>query len=75
MNVAISVLLRRKGDEVFSVAPEVSVLAAVAEMNRHRVGAVLVLLDGVISGIFTERDVLRRVLGLVDPEQQRCPRS
>ena len=67
MNVAISVLLRRKGDEVFSVAPEVSVLAAVAEMNRHRVGAVLVLLDGVISGIFTERDVLRRVLGLVDP--------
>ena len=39
MNVAISVLLRRKGDEVFSVAPEVSVLAAVAEMKAHLRGA------------------------------------
>ena len=67
MNVAISVLLRRKGDQVFSVPPELSVLEAVAEMNRHRVGAVVVLSGGGIAGIFTERDVLRRVLGVVDP--------
>lgn len=67
MNVAISVLLRRKGDQVFSVSPDVSILAAVAEMNRHRVGAIVVLSGGAIAGIFTERDVLCRVLGLVDP--------
>lgn len=67
MNFPISVLLRSKGDQVFSVSPEVSILAAVAEMNRHRVGAIVVLADGAIAGIFTERDVLCRVLGLVDP--------
>lgn len=67
MNVAISVLLRRKGDQVFSVSPDVTILAAVAEMNRHRVGAIVVLSGGAIAGIFTERDVLCRVLGLVDP--------
>ncbi|MFM9030219.1 MAG: CBS domain-containing protein [Opitutaceae bacterium] len=67
MNVEISVLLRRKGDQVFNVPPEVSILAAVAEMNRHRVGAIVVLSGGAIAGIFTERDVLCRVLGRVDP--------
>ena len=67
MNFQISVLLRIKGDQVFSVSPEVSILAAVAEMNRNRVGAIVVLTDGAIAGIFTERDVLCRVLGLVDP--------
>ncbi|MFM8336558.1 MAG: CBS domain-containing protein, partial [Opitutaceae bacterium] len=61
MNVEISVLLRRKGDQVFNVPPEVSILAAVAEMNRHRVGAIVVLSGGAIAGIFTERDVLCRV--------------
>ncbi|MFM7749235.1 MAG: CBS domain-containing protein [Opitutaceae bacterium] len=67
MNVEISVLLRRKGDQVFNVPPEVSILDAVAEMNRHRVGAIVVLSGGAIAGIFTERDVLCRVLGRVDP--------
>ncbi len=67
MNVAISVLLRRKGGQVFSVSPDVSVLDAVNEMNRHRVGAVVVLSGGAIAGIFTERDVLLRVLGVRDP--------
>ena len=42
---------------------------AVAEMNRHRVGSVLVLDAGRLVGIFTERDVLRRVVGAgVDPK-------
>jgi CBS domain-containing protein len=36
-----------------------SVEDAVAEMNRHRVGSVLVLESDRLVGIFTERDVLR----------------
>ena len=47
-----------------------SVADAVAEMNRHRVGSVLVLDGGRLVGIFTERDVLRRVVGAtVDPKR------
>ena len=47
-----------------------TVSEAVSEMNRHRVGSVLVLDAGQLVGIFTERDVLRRVVGDgVDPKR------
>ena len=39
MNTPISALLERKGSAVHSVAPTLSVYEAVAEMNRHRIGA------------------------------------
>ena len=39
-------------------------------MNLHRVGSVLIIDGGRLVGIFTERDVLRRVVGAgVDPRQ------
>ncbi len=70
MNTPISAILDRKGRSVFSVAPSVTVTTAVAEMNRNRVGSVLVLEDGKLAGIFTERDVLRRVVGAaLDPNR------
>jgi CBS domain-containing protein len=69
MNAPISAILDRKGRNVFSVLPTISVAEAVAEMNRHRVGSVLVIDEGRLVGIFTERDVLRRVVGAgVDPK-------
>ena len=69
MNTPISALLERKGPAVHSVAPTLSVYDAVSEMNRHRIGAI-VILDGTrLVGIFTERDVLRRVVGAgIDPK-------
>jgi CBS domain-containing protein len=63
MNAPVSAILDRKGRNVFSVAPTVSVADAVAEMNLHRVGSVLVVQSGRLVGIFTERDVLRRIVG------------
>ncbi len=69
MNAPLTAILDRKGRNVFSVAPDVSVSDAVAEMNRHRVGSILVLDHGRLVGIFTERDVLRRVVGAgLDPK-------
>lgn len=68
MNAPITAILDRKGNKLFSVPPTVTVAEAVAEMNRHRVGSILVLDEGRLVGIFTERDVLRRVVGAgVDP--------
>ena len=68
MNTSISVLLERKGSTVFSVSPAITVAAAAKEMYRHRVGAILVMESGRIAGIFTERDVLSRVVaGGLDP--------
>jgi CBS domain-containing protein len=69
MNTPISALLERKGSAVHSVAPTLSVQDAVAEMNRHRIGAIVVLDGPRLVGIFTERDVLRRVVGAgLDPK-------
>ncbi len=63
MNAPITAILERKGKNVFSVPPASTIADAVAEMNRHRVGAILVIDEGRLVGIFTERDVLRRVVG------------
>src|SRR5688572_13144894 len=63
MNAPITAILDRKGRTVFSVSPTMTVADAVAEMNSKRVGSVLVLEAGQLVGIFTERDVLRRVVG------------
>lgn len=72
MKTPISALLERKGPIVHAVTPTMTVAEAVAEMNRHGVGCVIVL-DGVrLCGIFTERDVLRRVVGAgLDPKGTR----
>ena len=41
-------------------------------MNRQRVGCMLVIADGRLAGVFTERDVLKRVVGAgVDPLRTR----
>lgn len=70
MNTPITVILDRKGRNVFAVSSTSSVAAAVVEMNRHRVGSVLIIDHGRLVGIFTERDVLRRVVGVgLDPSQ------
>lgn len=44
------------------VDAEDSVLDAVEAMNEHHTGCVLVERDGKLAGIFTERDVLTRVI-------------
>ena len=45
------------------VEPQASVLEAIAQMQDKRIGCVLVVRSGKLKGIFTERDVLTRVVG------------
>ena len=72
MNIPIAALLERKGSAVYSVAPTMTIAEAVAEMNRMRSGCVVVLEGSKLVGIFTERDVLRRVVGDgLDPKVMR----
>jgi len=69
MDTPVSALIERKGSDVHAVASSVTITEAVAEMNKHRIGSILVLEAGRIEGIFTERDVLLRVVGAgVDPK-------
>ena len=55
-------VIASKGAHVLSISPSATVLEASLLMNEHRVGALLVLQHGRLVGMFTERDVLRRVV-------------
>jgi len=62
MKVSISTLLAQKGPQMFVVPVDATVAQAVDEMNSHKVGCILVLDGDDLVGIFTERDVLHRVV-------------
>jgi len=49
--------------EMISASPDETVLAVADRMARNRVGAVLVLEGTRLAGIFSERDLLTRVIG------------
>jgi CBS domain-containing protein len=56
-------ILAVKGTHVLTIGPEATVLMAATLMNDHHVGGLVVLDQGHLAGMFTERDVLRRVVG------------
>lgn len=67
--VSVSILLSEKSASVYCISEESSVAHAVSEMNRQRVGSIIVKKEDSICGIFTERDVLTRVVSAGrDPE-------
>jgi CBS domain-containing protein len=56
-------LLARKGTDVVSIQPTATVLEAARLMNDRGVGGVVVVDEAnALLGIFTERDILRRVV-------------
>ena len=55
-------LLQTKGSTIFSVAPDAPVLEAIKQMAEHRIGALLVLVNGELVGVVSERDYARKVI-------------
>jgi CBS domain-containing protein len=69
MNNSITTILAGKSRALHAVPTNVTVLEAVQKMNQHKVGAVLVMNEGKLAGIFTERDVMTRVIAAnLDPK-------
>ena len=65
-------ILGRKGDLVVTVPASATALDAAQVMNEHGIGGVVVLEDGEMVGVFTERDILRRVVAShKDPARTR----
>ena len=56
--MTIRAILRSKGDQVLSIRSEATVADAVALLAEKRIGALPVIDDGKVAGIFSERDVL-----------------
>ena len=60
MNTALDIL-SSKGSEVWTIGPDEMVLAALQEMARRDIGALLVMENGKPIGLFTERHYARNV--------------
>jgi CBS domain-containing protein len=60
--MTVRAILDTKGHQVQSVEPDAKLSAAIKILSERRIGAVLVLSQGRIEGILSERDVVR-VLG------------
>jgi CBS domain-containing protein len=58
----VSQLLKLKGNQIFSVAPHESVRRAIEIMATRYVGALLVMNEGTLLGIISERDYARKVI-------------
>lgn len=54
-------LLVDKGDEVWSVEPETSLIDVLKLMENKDIGVVVILSQGQVAGIFSERDFAREV--------------
>jgi len=54
-------MIRKKGRDVFMIRPEATVLDALELMAKHNIGALLVMKEGKIEGIASERDCIRKV--------------
>jgi CBS domain-containing protein len=57
-------ILASKGSHVYRIDASATVLEATHVMNEHKIGALVVMDKGKVTGIFTERDVLRRVVAV-----------
>jgi CBS domain-containing protein len=60
--MTVRAILDSKGHDVLSVDPDVKLSAAIKMLAERKIGAVLVMNDGRVEGILSERDIVR-VLG------------
>lgn len=57
----ISDILRSKGSPAITISPTRTVTELIAELARHDIGALVVVDQGTVVGIVSERDVVRQL--------------
>jgi len=62
METPVHVLVDEKGTDITTVSPGTTVAEAVHILNKENIGAVIVMEADKLVGLFSERDVLRRVV-------------
>lgn len=59
---SVGELVKEKGSQIWSVGPDSTVLEAIRVMAEKGIGALVVLADGRLAGIVSERDYARKVV-------------
>ncbi len=57
----VAEIIRTKGEAVYTIAPDLTLAQACHELQRRRVGALIVCDGDRVAGILSERDVVRAV--------------
>jgi CBS domain-containing protein len=55
-------ILDDKGRHLNTISPHANVFDAATLMNEHKIGSLLVIQDGRLIGILTERDIMQRIV-------------
>jgi len=72
--MTVNQILRTKGTEVYSIVSTFTVFEALRVMGEKNIGAILVIEDGVLKGILSERDYARKIV-LKDKSSKKTPVS
>lgn len=59
--MTVNQILSKKGKEVYSVLPTITVYEALVKMSEKNIGAILVMEDNKLKGILSERDYARKI--------------
>jgi CBS domain-containing protein len=62
MEETIASILRNKGCDIWAVGPDETVYDAIAMMADKGIGALLIISNGKLVGIFSERDYARKII-------------
>jgi CBS domain-containing protein len=72
--MTVNQILSTKGKNVYSIVSTITVFEALRVMGEKNIGAVLVIEDGVLKGILSERDYARKIV-LKDKSSKKTPVS
>jgi CBS domain-containing protein len=59
--MTVNQILSKKGKEVFSVLPSITVFEALGVMSEKNIGAILIIENTKLIGILSERDYARKI--------------
>lgn len=60
--MTVNQILSTKGNEVYSIVSTISVYDAIKVMGEKNVGAILIIEEGRLKGILSERDYARKIV-------------
>ena len=60
--MTVNQILSRKGNAIYSVVSTITVYEAIKTMGEKNIGAILVIEDGILKGIMSERDYARKIV-------------
>jgi CBS domain-containing protein len=72
--MTVNQILSTKGRGVYSIVSTITVFEALRVMGEKNIGAILVIEDGALKGILSERDYARKIV-LKDKSSKKTPVS